>query len=315
MKVLITGAAGFIGSLLTAQLYENGYDFVATDVVNEPESLHDLLGKIQYESLDLSSPGQIKGFIEKHRPSHIVHAAGIMGGVAELDPPFALQVNFMSTAHLVQAGMQNGLERFVLATTIGVYDPATPEPIRDDSLKRPANIYGLSKLSSEYLLEWYSSAHGLSVGGARLPWVFGPGRSRGLTADLSTKLLDAIARGEQVHVSAPYERGDWMYGPDGARALMTMLDPGDKQKQFAYYFSGAGVYTVREVMEHASRLCPEAKLTFADSKNRAANYAAAFDDSTTKTDLGWEPEYNLDKAINAHIAVIQKAETGQAGAA
>ena len=151
--------------------------------------------------------------------------AGIMGGVAEQNPPVALQVNFMGTAVLVDAGLKNGLERFVMATTIGIYDPSTPEPVRDDSAKYPANIYGISKLSSEYLLEWYSRTHNLSVGGVRLPWVFGPGRTRGLTADMSTKLLDGIARGEKVHVTNPQEQGDWMYGFDGARAMLEMLDP------------------------------------------------------------------------------------------
>ena len=305
MKILVTGAAGFIGSLLTAMLWDKGYDFVATDVAPRPESLRGLLDRIQYEPVDLGDADDIRRFIGQHRPTHIVHAAGIMGGIAEKNPPQALQVNFMSTAHMLEAGIKNGLERFVLATTIGVYDPSTPEPIKDDSIKRPANIYGLSKLSSEYLLEWYASAHGLSVGGARLPWVFGPGRSRGMTADWSTKLLDAIARGERIHISAPHERGDWMYGPDGARALLTMLDPREKQKQFAYYFSGAGVYTVREVMEYACKLCGSPEITYENTEQSGANYAAAFDDSSTVRDLGWKPEYDLEKAIRAHIAAIQ----------
>ena len=318
MKILVTGAAGFIGSLVIEKLYKSNFRFIATDRDLQPSNLSHLLDSIHYEMLDLSDSDQIRQFINIHCPSHILHLAGIMGGVAEQNPPIALQVNLMGTAVLVDAGLQCGLERFVMATTIGIYDPTTPEPIREDSTKHPVNIYGISKLSSEYLLEWYSRTQNLSVGAVRLPWVFGPGRTRGLTADMSTKLLDSIARGEKVHVLNSQERGDWMYGFDAARAMLEMLDPGDKQKQFAYYFSGAGVYTVKEVMKRAAEICPSAAVTFDEPLSPEATYAATFDDSHTIRDFDWKPEYDLNKAIVHHISTVQntnytaeKATSGQ----
>ena len=110
MKILITGAAGFIGSLVTTMLHEQGYDFIATDVAENPDTLQDILSDIKYEPLNLCIEKDVKNFISDHRPTHILHVAGIMGGTAEQDPPLAFQVNFMSTALMLDAGIKNGLE-------------------------------------------------------------------------------------------------------------------------------------------------------------------------------------------------------------
>lgn len=305
MKLLVTGAAGFVGAYFCTALLEQGFDFVATDIMSSPDSLASILEQITYEQVDLCNDGEITSLVEKYKPTHIIHLAAMMADVAEANPPLAFKINFMSTAHLLAAGMQNGLKRFVIATTIGIYHPDTPEPVTDNAIKYPANIYGMTKLSSEYLMEWYERNHGLSVAGVRLPWIYGPGRRRGTTANFTTKLLDGLAKGEDVYVPNPQERGDWMYGIDAARALMVMVDPGEKQKQFAYYFAGAGIYTIGEVMTIAQQFCPEASLSFNEKKDVASTYTAEFDDSSTKRDFGWEAEYDIEKAIKAHIAAVR----------
>jgi nucleoside-diphosphate-sugar epimerase len=80
------------------------------------------------------------------------------------------------------------------------------EPVKDDAPKNPSNVYGQTKLACEHLLHWYARQRGVDGRAVRFTWVFGPGRTTGITALYSSLLLDAIAQDQPLEVVNPTRR-------------------------------------------------------------------------------------------------------------
>lgn len=301
MKVLVTGAAGFIGGYLLEALAKRGDTVLATDL--RPPKGAPAAG-ITWLALDVARADEVYRAMLSARPDAVVHLASWLAAPCETNPLRGWEINFRSTQFLLDAGLAAGLKKFVLTSSISVFGRGVPEPVRDDAIKEPATIYGQTKLACEHLLRWYRHKHGLGVGAARFPWVYGPGRETGITAAYSSKLFDAIARGQPLDITFGDERGDWLYVKDAVKALLLLLDRHDAP-QVAYNIMG-GLYTVREVMDLAMRIEPGAQITVRDEGRPSDNpYPLSYDDSAARRDLGWTPDYTLEAGIREHIAIVR----------
>jgi UDP-glucose 4-epimerase len=301
-KVLVTGGAGFIGSYLIPALLDRGVEVVAFDLARDPVLLGPALERITYVRGDLGSPADLYRAMMAHRPSHVFHLGALLAGPCDENPVLGFQVNFQSTLTLLDASVALGVKRFVTISSISVFDKDAPEPVKDDALKNPPNIYGQTKLACEHLLLWYARVHGLDTRGVRFTWVFGPGRTTGITALYSSLILDAIARGEPVDVPNPDERGDWLYVKDAVGAIMAAWDarhPGRRIHNIA-----GGVHSIREVVAMARRLRPDAKVTLREGGGKTSPYPAAYDDAPARSELGWKPAYTIEEAVREHLEVV-----------
>lgn len=303
-RILVTGGAGFIGSYLIPVLLERGAEVVVFDVTRTPEALKPLRERITYVTGNLASPADLYRTMMEHRPTGVFHLGAVLAGPCEEDPVMGFQVNFQSTLTLLDAMRALGARRMVMVSSISVFGRDVPEPVRDDAVKNPATIYGLTKLASEHLLLWYASRHGLDTRALRFTWVFGPGRITGITALYSSHLLDAIARGEALEVRNPDETGDWLYVKDAVRALLLAWDA-EAPAQRIYNIAG-GVHSIREVIQIAVRLRPEARVTLARNTERASPYPAAYDDTAARRELGWQPDYTIEAAVREHLDVVSR---------
>ena len=301
MKVLVTGAAGFIGRYLVPVLCERGMRVVATDVA-VPKS--DANPGVEWEYLDVSRDDAIYKIMFKHRPDAIIHLVSLLAGPCDSDPIRGWRVNFDSTMHLLNAGLGSGLKQFLLTSSVSVFGRGLPEPVPDNALKEPATIYGQTKLACENLLRWYHSKHGLTVGAVRFPWVYGPGRENGITALYSSKLFDAIAKKEPLRIANPEEKGDWLYVKDAVKALLLLLTKGETRQLF-YNIMGES-HTIRDAMERAKKIFPEADIAFAEQAGQSDNpYPTEYDDSAARSELGWKPDYTLEDGMREHVTLMQ----------
>lgn len=302
MSVLVTGAAGFIGSYLVPALIDKGYTVFATDIVPEPQWIKDS-PSVEYLRSDLSREAEVYKLMGIARPEKVIHLVSLLAGPCEADPGFGYRVNFMSTLTLLDACVTFGAERFVMTSSISVFGKGLPEPVKDDAEKLPAMVYGKTKLACEHMMEWYRRVHGLSCGAVRFPWVFGPGRTTGITAEYSSKLLDRIAAGDKVIIDSPEEKGDWLYVKDAVKSLILLLEMKD-QPQISYNIMG-GLYTVREAMEIARKIFPEARIEIQDGKQTSSPYPTSYDDSKARNELEWRPDYTLEQAMKEHVEILQ----------
>ena len=303
MRILVTGGGGFIGVHLTRALLDQGDDVVVFDLAPETVMPEDLRGRIDYVRGDCASEADLYRVMSSQGLEGVFHLGALMGGACEPDPLRAFQVNFLSTQILLDACVTLGVKRFFFMSSIAVYDPHQPEPIPDEGLKNPPNIYGQTKLAGEHLMRWYADTHGLDARGIRPTWVWGPGRVSGLTALYTTGMIDSIAAGGRVHIENPEERGDWLYIHDCVRAMVRLWNVEAPGKRI-YTLCGS-VHSVREVAEIAADYCKNALVTFSDKVLPPSLYAVRFDDSAARRDLQWKPEYTIRDAVKAHLAAVR----------
>lgn len=302
MKVLVTGAGGFIGRYLLPALAARGHAVVATDLKPPADAVSD--EQVAWHALDVSRPEEVYRLMLNARPDAVIHLVSWLVAPCEANPLRGWEINFNSTQYLLDAGLAAGLKRFVFTSSISVFGRGVPEPVRDDAIKEPVTIYGQTKLACEHLLRWYRNKHGIAVGAVRFPWVYGPGRETGITATYSSKLLDAIARNEALEIAFGEEKGDWLYVKDAVKALLLLLDT-ESAPQVAYNIMG-GLYSVREAMAVAQRVEPAAHIAFRDAGKPSDNpYPLSYDDSMARRDLGWAPDYSLEAGIREHIALVR----------
>jgi UDP-glucose 4-epimerase len=189
-----------------------------------------------------------------------------------------------------------------MISSIAVFGRDAPQPVRDDAAKNPETIYGQTKLACEHLLQWYADKRGIDTSALRFTWVFGPGRTTGITAMYSSLVLDAIARGEPITIPNPEERGDWLYVKDAIKAILALWDAtGLRQRVFNI---AGGVHSIREVVDIATKMRPQACVVLAPDSATLSPYPVAYDDSAARRELAFRPDYTIETAVTEHLRIV-----------
>ena len=306
-RVLLTGGAGFIGSYLVPALLDRGEAVTVFDAAANPVSLSRYRERIDYVQGDLGSPSDLDRAIVACEPDGVFHLGAILAGPCEENPRRGFRVNFDSTAALLEACAAQAGRRFFMLSSIAVFGRDATEPVRDDAVRNPETIYGQTKLACEHLLEWYGRKRGVDARALRFTWVFGPGRTTGITARYSSLLLDAIARSEALDIPNPEERGDWLYVKDAVKAILLLWDAPPVRRR-VFNIAG-GVHSIRDVVAIARKLRPDARVTLADSAERRSPYPAAYDDSAARAELGWKPDYTIEAAVADHLRTVSASRS------
>lgn len=304
MRAFVTGGAGFIGSYLVPALLDRGVEILVMDKDKNPSLLLPVINKIQYIRGDLSFPSDIYRVMLSHSFDEVIHLGSVLAEPCEENPLLGFQINFLSTLILLEASVSCKIHKFLMTSSISVFGRGITEPVADDEKKNPANIYGQTKLACEHLLQWYAIKHGIDTRAVRFPWVFGPGRTTGITAQYSSLLLDKIARGEKVEIENPEERGDWLYVKDAVKALLSARDAVNPVQRI-YNISG-GVHSIREVIEIANKIKPEATVKYLEGRSSVSPYPIAYDDSAARREIGWKPDYSIEKAVKEHVEIVSR---------
>jgi UDP-glucose 4-epimerase len=260
------------------------------------------MGRIHYVRGDLGSPADLYRTMMSYRPEGVFHLGAVLAGPCEENPIRGYQINFGSTQVLLDAALAVKAKKFFMVSSISVFGRDAVEPVRDDAQKNPETIYGQTKLASEHLLSWYARKHGMDTCALRFTWVFGPGRTTGITALYSSLILDAIARGEDVTIPNPEERGDWLYVKDAIKAILLVWDrPAVRQRIFN--ISG-GVHSIREVVAIAKKYRPQARVVLKEGGKSLSPYPVAYDDSAARNEFGWIPDFTIEDAVQEHLKLV-----------
>ena len=302
MRALVTGGAGFIGSYLIPKLLDKGMEVVVFDMAKEPAALEPIKDKISYVRGDLASEADLYRVMMSHKITEVFHLGAILAGPCEENPIYGFRINFHATQTLLDASVALKVNRFFMMSSISVFGRDASEPVADDARKNPETVYGQTKLACEHLLQWYHRKHGLDTRALRFSWVFGPGRTRGITALYSSLILDAVARNEPMTVTNPNEKGDWLYIQDAIRAILAVWDA-KAPKQRIYNIAG-GVHAIGDVVEIAKKLKPESKVTLVPQGEAQSPYPVAYDDSVARSEIGWQPKYSIEAAVREHIEFV-----------
>src|SRR3989442_426116 len=190
MKVLVTGAAGFIGSHVANYLEAQGFDVIRSDIVSTPE-FHGA-----WRQADLTKIEEVLGITSDIEA--ICHVGGI-GDVyfAATEPRTTMNTNATGTLNMLEAARRAESIRFVYASTWEVYGPSKYEPVDEGHPCFPAHPYSISKLAGDLLVQAYGRNNSMESVVLRLGTAYGP-RMRE-TAVIPAFILRAI-RNEQIEV-------------------------------------------------------------------------------------------------------------------
>lgn len=160
MKILITGGAGYIGSITAMECIKAKYEVVVFDhfVSHKPSKL----GDIRYVEGDLSDAVTLEKVFVTEKPDVVMHfAAYIQMGESVANPRKYYDNNLLGSRNLVECMLRSNVNKLVFASSAGVYGNPVHIPIPENDPKEPENPYGETKLAFERLLRWYDHAYGL----------------------------------------------------------------------------------------------------------------------------------------------------------
>jgi UDP-glucose 4-epimerase len=178
-RIILTGAAGFVGSHTADQLLAAGHSVAGVDNfrTGRRSNLDRALGSSQFSlhETDVTMPREFFALVAHVRPDAIIHLAALVSVQESInDPALNFSLNVQATHIVAEAARQHGVGRIVFASSAAVYGNATNLPIRELSDKNPISPYGAAKLASESLLLGHGAAFSITVRCQRYFNVFGP---------------------------------------------------------------------------------------------------------------------------------------------
>ena len=257
-KILVTGGAGFIGSVVAKKLIERGYEVLIIDNLstgfkyNLPEEAEFILGDCSdVRIIDRLSSKDIEA---------IIHIAGQSSGeISFEDPIIDLNSNTSSTLRLLKFSLENNCERFIYASSMSVYGVNKQLKVKENNQCKPKSFYAVGKLASEYYLNIFKN-YGLNCTSLRLFNVYGPGQNmENLKQGMLSIYLAQYLKSQEIDVKGSLSRfRDLIYINDVAEAFIRCLD---LQKSYGEIINigTSKKITVREILKELSCFFPESK--------------------------------------------------------
>jgi UDP-glucose 4-epimerase len=307
MKVLVTGACGFIASHVADAYVERGHEVAIIDNLSSGKRENKNEKATLYVE-DICTQ-QIEEVFARERPAVVNHhAAQISVPFSVEEPLIDAEVNIKGTLRLLELSRRYGVKKFIFASTGGaIYGEAEQVPTREDYQPEPASPYAISKQSSENYIRYYHNQFGLAYTVLRYSNVFGPRQiphgEAGVVAIFTEKLL----RGEHPTLNHfPEEaRGmirDYCYVKDIARASMIATESGS-----AGIFNigtGRGTHTLtlyQTIVKALRSKGVNVPSSYDEPKRDSARpgdiKVSTLDASKAAAGLNWQPQYDLERGL------------------
>jgi UDP-glucose 4-epimerase len=204
MRILVTGGAGYIGSVMTDVLIDNGHHVAVLD--NLQRGHRDAVrSEAVFVEADLQQRDRVAAALRDERIEAVIHMAGdALVGESMNNPGKYYRTNVIAGLTLLEAMEQSAVRTVVFSSTCAVYGVPESVPIVETSPTRPVNPYGDSKLAFEHALGWYHAAHGFRVASLRYFNAAGASERFGERHEPETHLIPLVldvAAGERSHVT------------------------------------------------------------------------------------------------------------------
>lgn len=300
MKILITGGAGYIGSIVTEQCIEAGHEVLVYDNLStgHVESVHP---DARFISGDVGDRGHAARIMTQIGTEAVIHMAGfIEAGESMRDPGKYFRNNTARPLELLDAMVDAGVGRILFSSTAAIYGNPETELLEEDHPQEPTNAYGESKLQFERVLDWYERIHGIRHAALRYFNAAGASRERGEDHRPESHLIPLVlktALGRRDHIAMfgtdyPTADGtcirDYIHVVDLAQAHLMALEHLDGGSLHYNLGNGRG-YSVRQVIDTA-RAVTGIDFMVVEEERRPGDAAVLVASSKKITsELGWKP--------------------------
>ena len=295
--ILVTGALGQIGSELVPLLRaRHGAERVIASDVRRPP---DPAAAGRYESVDCMHIAEIDAAVVRHGVGTIYHLAALLSAIAEERPRAAWDLNMGGLYRVLEVSRNHGCAVF-FPSSIGAFGPTTPRSgAPQETIQRPITIYGITKVSSELLCDYYFRRFGLDTRGLRLPGLISytapPG---GGTTDYAVDIFyHALRQGHYTCYLRPDTCLDMMYMPDALRAMVELMEaPAAPLAHRNAYNVAAMHFTPETLAGEIRKHLPRFTIDYAVDPVRQAiadSWPDWMDDGAAREEWGWKPRFDL----------------------
>ena len=300
MKVLVTGGAGYIGSIVTEECIASGHQtFVVDNLIKGHRWM--VPEEAGFFETDISDTAGMRDILRENSIDAVIHMAAFsLVGESMTKPEAYYQNNVTAGLSLLSAMRDCNVKKLIFSSTAAVYGEPEKQPIEETAELKPTNTYGETKLAFEKALHWFDNAHGIKYASLRYFNAAGASERCGELHDPETHLvplvLDAARGPSPVMIFGddyPTEDGtcirDYIHVRDLANAHVLALNKLESGSEI-YNLGCGGGYSVKQVVEAARRVTGrEIKV---EVVGRRPGDPAVLIASSEKiqSDLGWRPE-------------------------
>lgn len=309
MKVLVTGGAGYIGSVVTEELMKDGHDVVVYDSLYKGHRDAVAPGAV-FVQADLADDATLRKTLTTHRVEAVIHmAADSLVGESCQNPAKYYRNNLVAGLTLLDAMRESDVSRIVFSSTAATYGEPEKQPIEETAANHPTNPYGESKLAFERALRWYGEAYGLRFASLRYFNAAGASERCGEHHDPETHIIPIalqVAAGKREFVEVygddyPTPDGtcvrDYIHVIDLARAHILGLNVLDEGSRIYNLGCGGDGYSVNQVLQTARQVTGK-NISARVGPRRPGDPAVLIASSDKiKRELGWKPEFQDLKLI------------------
>jgi UDP-glucose 4-epimerase len=303
VKAIVTGAAGFIGSHLTAALLDRGAEVVGIDCFTDyyPRSIKESnlavnVGRPGFRFIEAAlQTADLSALLDG--ATHVFHLAAQAGVRKSWGQDFRVYTdnNVDATQRLLEACVNRPLDRFVYASSSSVYGDNVSMPMREDALPQPVSPYGVTKLAAEQLCYLYFANHRVPTTSVRYFTVYGPRQRPDMAFH---RFIRAALRGDPITLYGDGEQTrDFTFVSDAVAATIAAGDRG--QTGVPYNVGGGSRVSVNKLFDIIATIHGR-PLDIRREPAQKGDMRDTFADTTrARADLGFAPQVSLEHGIEA----------------
>ena len=268
LRVLVTGAAGFVGSNIVQDLLESGCQVVALDSAFDGDLVR---------TWETGWPGQIDAIENAVRPDALVEVEAIIHGAAVTaspeetaqSPEANFRANIEPALDVLEWASQHSVRRVIVLSSSAVFRETPPGPVDETTAPSPLGVYAAAKHALENLIDTLRSEYGRDVVAVRLSSVYGPHErarpTRPRTSLVNTMVHEALQVGKlEVYRDDPAR--DWTFAPDIGKALLALLDR-PILKHHLYHVGSGQMLAPSAIAEAVRVLLPQISVQVHEGQN------------------------------------------------
>lgn len=317
MAILVTGGAGYIGSVAVEKLLARGEPVVVLDNLSRGHR-ENVPAQVPFFQGGAGDRDLLRGLFAKHRVRAVMHfAAFALVGESVEHPEMYYHNNVTGSLALIEEARAAGVERFVLSSSAAVYGDRSASPIPETAPPEPINPYGETKLAIERALGWVHRAHGWAWFALRYFNACGATAEHGERHDPETHLIPRVLDAAAGATEGVTVLGDDYPTPDGtcirdyvhvedlAEAhILTLSAPAGQSGPYNVA-TGRG-HSVREVIEAARRVTGRPVREILCPRRPGDPPELVADAAKIRRTLGWTPRHDLDSVLASAWAFRQR---------
>lgn len=300
-NILVIGATGQIGSELTMELRKRYTDSnIVAGYIAGAEPVGRLKESGPYEITDVTDAETLDKVVKKYKIDTIYNLAALLSVVAESKPKLAWKIGIDGLWNVLDVAKDNNCAVFT-PSSIGSFGIDTPHVnTPQDTIQRPRTMYGISKVTTELLSDYYYNKYGVDTRSVRFPGIISnvtpPG---GGTTDYAVDIYYSAIKDEEF--VCPIEKGtfmDMMYMPDALDAAINLMEADPAKLIHRNAFNVTSMSFDPEMIYNAIRQhMPDFKMRYQVDplkQSIASSWPDSLDDSCARKEWGWNPNFNLE---------------------